>query len=298
MSRRLRTLVIVAGGVVLLLVVGTLGYAFTRGDGTHKPKYPGRIAVRSGCGVEHMFFDGTDKKTMCLQDIFDDLSVSRNGEQLAWDTKEGNAVLFSGVDGANPANAPVPPGFNAAPSLSPDGKRIAFLHSAHDDGLYDIWSSSTTAADAEQVTSTRNVSDVAWSPTGDWIAYVQNWSDETEEGQLSLVRPDGNDAHTIGVDGDEPDWSPNGKHLLYVHAGAIWVTDSDGANAHELIPDGHSPAWSRDGEMIAFMRTEKCSRNVCPERLMRAFANGTDAQDVGPAYPGDRRVVWLPDPFE
>jgi hypothetical protein len=297
MTRHLRTLIIVAGAAVLVLVVATLAYAFTRGGGSDLPKFPGRIAVRAGCGVQHMYIDATDKRTMCLEGIFDDFSVSRNGEKLAWDTRD-NAILASGIDGLAPATMPVPEGFNVAPSLSPDAKRIAFLHSARDDGRYDIWNMSLSVDDAEQLTNTRNVSDVAWSPTGDWIAYVQNWNEDTEEGQLSMVRPDGSDAHTIGVDGDAPDWSPDGKHLVYVHKESLWVADSDGENAHQVIADGHSPAWSRDGKMLAFLRTEKCSRNLCPERLMRAFSSGDEPQPVGPVYPDERHVAWLPDPFE
>ena len=50
--------------------------------------------------------------------------------------------------------------------------------------------------------------------------------------------------------------------------------------------------------MIAFMRAEKCSRNICPEHTYLAFANGTDPHPVGPAYLSERQVVWLPDPFE
>ena len=297
MSRRARILVIVAGLVVLAAVVAALGFAFTRGDGTHKPRYPGRIAVRAGCGLRHMFFDASDQKTMCLQDVYDTVSVSRNGDKLAWDTKSGNAILVSGVDGIDPVNASVPLGSNAAPSLSPDGKKIAFLHSPKNDGKYDIWVGSTTASDAEQDTNTRNVSDVVWSPTGDWLAYVQNWSDQTLEGQVSLIRPNGDDSRTL-VPGDAPDWSPDGKQLVYVHNGSIWTVNADGTDAHQLIPNGHAPAWSRDGQMIAFMRAEKCSRNICPERSYLAFANGTDPHPVGPTYPSERQVLWLPDPFE
>ena len=297
MSRRARILVVVAGLVVLAAVAAALGFAFTRGDGTHKPRYPGRIAVRAGCGLRHMFFDASDQKTMCLQDVYDTVSVSRNGDNLAWDTKSGNAILISGVDGFDPANVSVPLGSNAAPSLSPDGKKIAFLHSPKNDGKYDIWVGSTTASDAEQDTNTRNVSDVVWSPTGDWLAYVQNWSDQTLEGQVSLVRPNGDDSRTL-VPGDAPDWSPDGKQLVYVHNGSIWTVNADGSDAKQLIQNGHAPAWSRDGQMIAFMRAEKCSRNICPERSYLAFANGTDPHPVGPAYPSERQVLWLPDPFE
>ena len=188
MSRRARILVIVAGLVVLAAVVAALGYAFTRDDGPHKPRYPGRIAVREGCGLRHMFFDASDQKVMCLQNVFDTVSVSRNGDKLAWDTKGGNAIIVSGVDGTSPVNVPVPLGANSAPSLSPDGTKIAFLHSPRNDGNYDIWVTSTTASDAEQETNTRNVSDVVWSPTGDWLAYVQNWSERDARGP-DLARP-------------------------------------------------------------------------------------------------------------
>ena len=297
MSRRVRILVIVGGLVVLAAVVAAIGFAFTRGDDSHKPRYPGRIAVRAGCGLRHMFFDGSDQKLMCLQDVFDTVSVSRNGDGLAWDTKSGNVIMVSGADGTSPVNAPVPPGSNAAPSLSPDAKKIAFLHSPENDGKYDIWVGSTTASDAEQETNTRNISDVAWSPTGDWLAYVHDWSEDTLEGQISLVRPNGDDARKL-VPGDAPDWSPDGKQLVYVHNGSIWTVNADGTDAHQLVPNGHSPAWSRDGQMIAFMRAEKCARNICPERAYLAFANGTDPHPVGPTYPSERQVVWLPDPFE
>ena len=298
MSRHLRTIILAAGCLVLLLDVATLGYAFTRGGGPHLPRFPGRIAVRSGCGVQDMYVDATDKRMHCLQNVFDQVSVSRNGEKLAWDTKDGKGILVSGVDGRDPVNAPMPLGSNADPSLAPDGDKVAFLHSPQNDGKYDIWTTSTTIPNAEQLTNTRNVTDVAWSPDGRWIAYIQNWSEDTEEGQLSLVRPNGEDAHTLVVNGDAPDWSPDGKHLVYVHEGSLWVVDADGTDAHRLVPDAHAPAYSRDGKLIAFLRTEKCSRNICPEHLMLAFSNGTVPREVGPVYPEEGHVTWLPDPFE
>lgn len=298
MRRHLRTLILVAGCLVLLLDVAVLGYAFTRGGGLHLPRFSGRIAVRDGCGVQHMWVDATDKRMLCLQDVFDQVSVSRNGEKLAWDTRGGTAVLVSGVDGQNPVNAPVPLGSNADPSLAPHGDKVAFLHSPRNNGNYDIWTTSITVPNAEQLTNTRNVSDIAWSPTGEWIAYVQNWSEDTGEGQLSLVRANGEDAHPLVVDGDAPDWSPDGKQLVYVHEGSLWVVDSDGTDAHRLVANGHVPAYSRNGEQIAFLRTEKCSRNLCPEDLMIAFSNGADPREVGSVYPEERHVVWLPDPFE
>jgi Tol biopolymer transport system component len=296
-SRRVRILIVVAGCLVLAAVVAALGFAFARDDGPHKPRYPGRIAVRSGCGLTHMFFDGKDRRELCLKDVFDTVSVSHNGDKIAWDTKAGAAIMVANPDGFDPVTVPVPPGWNSAPTLSPDGTKVAFLHSPQNDGKYDIWVTSVAVSNAEQDTTTRNISDVAWSPTGDWLAYVQNWSDNTLEGQISLIRPNGEDAHTL-VPGDAPDWSPDGKQLVYVHNGSIWTVGADGKNPRRLIPNGHSPAWSRDGELIVFMRAEKCARSMCPERTYLAFANGTEPHPVGPTYPSERQVVWLPDPFE
>ncbi|HEY3050252.1 MAG TPA: hypothetical protein VGJ40_00885 [Gaiellaceae bacterium] len=125
MKRNIRALFIVVGCLVLAADVATLGYAFTRGGGTHMPRYPGRIAVRDGCGLEHMFFDGSDQRMLCLQDVFDAVSVSRNGEKLAWDTK-GNAILVTGVDAANPVKAPVP-GRTRCRALRQTAKRLPFF---------------------------------------------------------------------------------------------------------------------------------------------------------------------------
>ena len=117
---------------------------------------------------------------------------------------QGEGACASGTRTARAMNIPSAAlGANFVPSLSPDGEKMAFLHSARDDGRYDIWVGAVDAHNAEQITNTRNVSDVVWSPEGDWLAYVQNWSDETLEGQISLVRPNGDDAKTL-VDGDAP----------------------------------------------------------------------------------------------
>ena len=297
MTRHVRALILLAGALVLAADVAALGYAFTRGGGSHIPRLPGRVAVRQGCGLIHMWPDGSDQRNMCLNDVFDEISLSLDGRKLAWDTKAVNAILVAGADGSNPVNAPLPLGANVDPTLDPDGDKIAFLHSPRNDGRYDVWVTELQLANAEQLTNTRNVSDVAWSPKGDWLAYVQNWSDSTLEGQISLIRPNGNGSHTI-VDGDSPDWSPDGKHLIYFHHGGVWSARPDGADAHLLVPNAHSPAWSRNGKQIAFMRAERCRRAVCREHVFVAFANGTGAKEVGPVFREERRVLWLPDPFE
>ena len=294
-ARRRRALLGV--GLLVLLAVVLAALALGR-DGSHGPRLPGRIAVRDGCGLRHMWPDGTDRRRLCLSDIWVAVSLSWNGKRLAWDTAKGsNGILVADATGFDPRPVPLPPGTNADPSLSPDGNKVAFLHSPRDDGLYDVWVGSTTVDNAEQLTNTRNASTVSWSPTGDWIAYVTGWSDETLEGQITLVRPNGEDVRKL-IAGDDPEWAPSGKELAFFHDGGIWTVGSDGKGARLVVRDGHSPAWSRDGKQIAFMRAEKCGKPVCKERLYLAFADGTKAHAVGPTFASERQVLWLPDPNE
>ncbi|HEU5064802.1 MAG TPA: hypothetical protein VFT86_02800 [Gaiellaceae bacterium] len=297
-NRRRNTLFF--GGLIALAVIAAavaVGIAVGRDDDSG-PSLPGRIAVRDGCGLTHFWQDGTDQRELCLSDVWDAVSLSWNGDKLAWDTRNEGIRVGNADDGSGEVTLSAPSGANYAPSLSPDAKKAAFLHSTRDDGRYDIWvGDAGGAADAEQVTNTRNVSDVSWSPDGDWLAYVQDWSDETLEGQISLVRPDGEDAHTL-VRGDAPEWAPDGKRLVYVHDGNIWTVGSDGEDAKRIIPNGHSPAWSRDGEQIAFMRADRCSKAVCPEHAFHASIDGTGVSQVGPRFSEERIVLWLPDPFE
>lgn len=299
MTKRRGNLFLFGGLIVLALVAAAVAVGIAVGrDDDSGPRLPGRIAVRDGCGLTHFWQDGTDKRELCLPEVWDAVSLSWNGEMLAWDTRDQGLRVGNTEDPSEPFDISSPPGANYAPSLSPDAKRAAFLHSPRDDGRYDIWVADAGGAEnAEQVTNTRNVSDVSWAPKGDWLAYVQNWSDETLEGQISLVRPDGDDAHTL-VRGDAPEWAPDGKHLVYVHNGSIWTIGSDGDDAKMIIPNGHSPAWSRDGKQVAFMRAERCAKAVCPERVFHASIDGSGVSQVGPRFPEERIVLWLPDPFE
>jgi Tol biopolymer transport system component len=299
MTQRRRNLLLFGGLIALAAVAAgvAVGIAVI-GDDESAPSLPGRIAVRDGCGLTHFWQDGTDQRELCLSDAWDAVSLSWNGERLSWDTRNQGIRVGNADDGKDELTLSAPPGANYAPSLSPDAERAAFLHSSRDDGRYDIWvGDAGGAANAEQVTNTRNVSDVSWSPEGDWLAYVQNWSDETLEGQISLVRPDGEDAHTL-VRGDAPEWAPDGKHLVYVRNRSIWTIGSDGEDAKMIIPNGHSPAWSRDGKQIAFMRAERCSKAICPEQVFHASTDGSGVRQVGPQFSEERIVLWLPDPFE
>jgi Tol biopolymer transport system component len=257
----------------------------------------GRVAVIDGCGLLHMWQDGSDQRRLCLPEIWGAVSVSADGDRLAWDTQSGGAsgVMVGNVDGRDPRPLLLSPGANLEPSLAPDGDSLAFLHSPRDDGRYDIWTTSTSLANAEQVTTSRDVSSVAWSPAGDLLAYVRDWSPETLEGTIVLVKTDGTGERQLGR-GDAPAWAPDGDRLAFVRSGNIWTVEADGSQPKLLVRNGHAPGWSRDGRFIAFMRAARCGEAVCPEQVVVVPESGGRGETVGPRFADSRRVLWLPDP--
>jgi Tol biopolymer transport system component len=248
-----------------------------------------------------MWPDGTDQRELCLAGIWEGVNISPDGKTLAWDSVNGSesTINVAKADASDQRELSLPAGANLAPSFSGDGEQIAFLHSPRDDGRYDVWTSSSEALteEAEQVTAIRNVSYVAWSPADDWLAYVKDWSEETLEGEIVLVRPNGDDERLLGR-GDEPSWAPDGKQLVLVRDGGLWTVATDGSETRLLVRNAQAPAWSRDGKLIAFMREERCGKPICKARVFVAFADGTSPRAIGPAFMGARRIIWLPDPHE
>ena len=293
--KRHRRLLLVAGVSALAIVGLAVALAFVVRDDDGLPRYPGRVAVRAGCGLHHTFFDGEDPQELCLPNLWAGANVSKNGKRIAWDTSNG--LYIANEDGFAPTPIPAPRGANFDPSLSPDASKVAFLHSPLDDGRYDVWIGSTSADDAEQVTNTRNVSTVAWAPKGDRIAFVRGALDENDEGEIVLARTDGSDQRVLAR-GDSPSWSPDASQLTYSHGGGIWTIRADGSDAQEVYKDGDSPAWSRDGKMIAFMREVPCEKAVCDQRVVVGFSTGGETKAIGPKYEDAVSPIWLPDPFE
>ena len=91
----------------------------------------------------------------------------------------------------------------------------------------------TFGLDSLELTRTPGMSDPAWSPTGQWIAYGVYWGDQ----EIRLIRPDGT-ADRFLAEGMHPAWSPDGQHVAFSrYTGdevAIWSIDIDGRNLRQL----------------------------------------------------------------
>ena len=59
------------------------------------------------------------------------------------------------------------------------------------------------------------------------MAYVQ-----TDRRELWIANRDGDDAHRVAAAGEgvaAPRWLPDGRHLLFVRDGRVWLLDATGA---------------------------------------------------------------------
>lgn len=142
----------------------------------------------------------------------------------------------------------------AWPTISPDGRRIAFV------ALGDLWLQKTKGGAARQLTDNAYVEIApAWSPDGR-LAYISDqggafaiWTMDAANGKhQKLSEVEGSPA---GID-----WSPDGQKIAYAagygpRLGQLWTINAQNGQAQKTGPFLKSsigaPSWSADGQSIA-----------------------------------------------
>jgi DNA-binding winged helix-turn-helix (wHTH) protein len=148
--------------------------------------------------------------------------------------------------------APVPtvrtiisgPGGNAAPQISPDGKRIAFMSDRS--GPWQIWVSELDGSNPAQLSFTASAGTPRWSPDGRNIAFDAPSDEGTS---IYLVAADGSQPARRLVRGLVPSFSRDGKWIYY-------ASDTDG-NFHvwKLPLTGGSPVQMTFNEGFAALES-------------------------------------------
>ena len=96
-----------------------------------------------------------------------------------------------------------------APSLSPDGTRMAYVKWQR------MYVRNLTTGVTTMLSNNQAAAPV-WSPTGEWIMYGQAYSDPGFSGPLRLIHPDGSADHVLIVGAYHPGgtWSPDGRYVI------------------------------------------------------------------------------------
>jgi Tol biopolymer transport system component/tRNA A-37 threonylcarbamoyl transferase component Bud32 len=196
---------------------------------------------------------------------------------------------------------PLTPAFNdeAQPSLSPDGRRLAFTLLNSDSDLVEI---PLDGAPVRTVLATSAPEHcAAWSPKGDQFVYSKehNGADEVwlynvrEHWERPLVTPASfKDANTDRV--SEARISPDGQRVVFsrVSGGkySLWLTNVLGGVPVPMGIDGLVPVWSPDGEWIAYQTLERGQFG-----LAKVSAGGGKPIVLKPPAPPLTRTQWSPD---
>jgi dipeptidyl aminopeptidase/acylaminoacyl peptidase len=131
------------------------------------------------------------------------------------------------------------------PAWSPSGNYLAYA--AGSGRNHDIYIVRDTGTGMRRITSGgQDDSAPAWSPRGGTIAY-------TRGSTIRLVAVDGTRDRLLG-EGQTPDWSVDGKRLVFEHAGDIWLAKADGTGRRNVTRTPGlretSPVWSPDEQAL------------------------------------------------
>jgi CHAT domain-containing protein/lipopolysaccharide biosynthesis regulator YciM len=155
------------------------------------------------------------------------------------------------------------PQMDFAPSVSPDGRWLAFT--SERSGNLDIWIKRLPRGRTIQVTSHRSedISPV-WSADGKWLAFVSKRRDT--EGDIWIIKinrksgvPKGKPVQLtdyLGLD-RKPSFSPDGKKIAFVSDRSgiwnVWTLELSSKKTEQITRNGGTdPAWSPNGEWILF----------------------------------------------
>jgi serine/threonine protein kinase/Tol biopolymer transport system component len=189
------------------------------------------------------------------------------------------------------------------PSVSPDGRSIAFDLEGERDGQRDVWKLDIASATLSRLTNVGDGHDASWSSDGRQIIFLRN---ERPGGDLFTVPvdrsvaprpfhfPPGFPVRLFEMPGN---WLPGDRYYLGgtsspTTLGDIWLLAADGSPAIPLAnsaADEHSPAGSPDGRWFAYVSNESGRQEVYVQAMAASGARAQVSRDGGTS------PVWSPD---
>jgi TolB protein len=171
---------------------------------------------------------------------------SREGEN-------GSDIFSIPVSGGSPQQLTAGRGtLNTMPTISPDGRRIAFVSGRL--GPPELYIMDSDGSGLKVFTdydfSEKNYrSDPDWSPDGRLVAYQERINDHF---QIRTIRVNGGTPKQLTNDGEneQPSWAPDGRHLVFTSTRTgvrqLWVLDTESNRLRQLTKAAGSKlaSWS------------------------------------------------------
>jgi Tol biopolymer transport system component/serine/threonine protein kinase len=214
----------------------------------------------------------------------------RGGSMNLWRIAVDEA---SGHPRGEPEPLTTPAAFVAHPSLSADGRRIAFSSVLTQQNIQAMRFDPATLTMSDPTwltTGSRQWSSPDPTPDGEWAVF---YSRDLPEGDIFVVRLDGTGLRQVtgGPPVDRmPRWAPDGERIAYFsdRGGGplqVWIVRADGGDNQQITQgEGKGTAvWSPDGSMMAVNGAFRQNGGAAPFLL-------------NPARPGEEKV--LPPPEE
>jgi Tol biopolymer transport system component len=191
-------------------------------------------------------------------------------------------------------------GADLYPSISPDGRNVAFVRSnGHD---LDIWVQRVGGRKALNLTPGADADDTmpAFSPDGGSIAFRS----KRDGGGIFVMGATGESVKRLTREGCHPAWSPDGTRLAYTSEcvenpasrggrSLLKILDLAGGEARALdVPDAVQPSWSPSGKRIAYWLVPAGSGQ---RDLATVGADGTGERFLTRDAAMDWNPVWSPD---
>lgn len=233
--------------------------------------------------------------------------------------------LVAGVLGACQSQSTVttpenPAGTSTPLPTSPSTTDGLILFSSYREGESELY---TMDADGSNLTRLTDIEEranqPAWSPDGQWIAFVQRFDGynleimvmpfdglQAENSPPTLIRL----THSSELDA-EPDWSPDGTKIAFTSNRSgdmhIWVMSTNGSGRAQLT-QGHnngaevwnsSPKWSPDGSKILYRSDVGQNSEIFimnPDGSGQRNLTQHPASDVDPAWsPDGSQIAFVSD---